>query len=241
MNDLELAREIADGAGKILLELRTSGLLKGKSLGQVGDHVANAFIIAALRENRPNDALLSEEEQDNEARLSAERVWIIDPLDGTREYSENRADWAVHIGLAVRGQPVIGAVALPSLGQVLLSQPRPLPPVAAKPRMVVSRSRPAPEAMMVAKALGAELLPMGSAGAKAMAVLQGEAEIYLHTGGQYEWDNCAPACVALAAGLHASRVDGSPLSYNHKNPYLPDLLICQKHFVPQVLAALRQN
>lgn len=241
MNDLELAGEIAKGAGKILLELRASGLLKGRSLGQVGDRVANAFIIAALRENRPNDALLSEEEQDNEARLSAERVWIIDPLDGTREYSEDRVDWAVHVGLAVRGQPVVGAVALPSLGQVLLSQARPLPPVSARPRMVVSRTRPAPEALVVAKALGAELLPMGSAGAKAMAVLQGEAEIYLHTGGQYEWDNCAPACVALAAGLHASRVDGSPLSYNHKNPYLPDLLICQKHFAPQILALLRQK
>lgn len=241
MNDLELARLIAEGAGKILLDARASGLFAGKALGRVGDHVANAFIIAALRENRPDDAILSEEEQDSEARLGAERVWIIDPLDGTREYGEDRADWAVHVGLAVRGQPVLGAVALPKLGQVMLSQPQSLPPVPTRPRMVVSRTRPAPEAMMVAQALGAELLPMGSAGAKAMAVLRGEAEIYLHTGGQYEWDNCAPASVALAAGFHASRADGTPLTYNHKNPYLPDLLICQKQFVPQVFAALAQG
>lgn len=238
MTDLALAQAIAEGAGKLLLELRASGLFAAKALGKAGDRVANSFIIEALRENRLDDAVLSEEEQDSMARLSAERVWIVDPLDGTREYSEGRADWAVHIALAIGGKPVVGAVALPSMGEVMLSQPQSLPPVAEKLRVLVSRTRPAKEALAVAQALDAALVPMGSAGAKAMAVLRGEADIYLHTGGQYEWDNCAPAAVALAAGLHATRADGSPLIYNNAAPYLPDLLICQKALAPKVLAIL---
>lgn len=236
--DLELAKAIAEGAGKILLDLRASGLFRAKALGKAGDCVANAFIIEALRENRPDDAILSEEEKDSAARLAAERVWIVDPLDGTREYGEGRTDWAVHIALAIGGKPVIGAVALPGVGQVLLSEPQTLPEIAPKLRVLVSRTRPAKEALAVAEALNAELVPMGSAGAKAMAVLRGEADIYLHTGGQYEWDNCAPAAVALAAGLHATRADGSPLAYNNADPYLPDLLICQKELAPRVLEAL---
>lgn len=241
MNDLELAGAIAEGAGRILLEMRAGGLFSGKALGRAGDRVANAFIMEALREYRPDDGVLSEEEQDDQARLSARRVWIIDPLDGTREYGEGRADWAVHVGLAIDGQPAIGAVALPGAGQLMLSQPQNLPKLATRPRLVVSRTRPAPEALQVAEALGAELVPMGSAGAKAMAVLRGEAEIYLHAGGQYEWDNCAPVAVALAAGLHASRVDGTALTYNNQAPYSPDVLICQKQLAPQVLARLRQS
>ncbi|MDE2318321.1 MAG: 3'(2'),5'-bisphosphate nucleotidase CysQ [Rhodospirillales bacterium] len=236
--DLELAKAIAEGAGKILLNLRASSLFSGKALGKAGDRVANAFIIEALRENRPDDAILSEEEKDSAARLSAERVWIVDPLDGTREYGEGREDWAVHIALSIGGKPVIGAVALPGVGQVFLSEPQALPPLPQKLRVLVSRTRPAKEALAVAEALNAELVPMGSAGAKAMAVLRGEADIYLHTGGQYEWDNCAPAAVALAAGLHATRADGSPLAYNNADPYLPDLLICQKELAPKVLAVL---
>ncbi len=238
MTDLELAKAIAEGAGKLLLDLRASGLFSGKALGKAGDRVANAFIMEALRENRPDDAILSEEEKDSAARLNAERVWIVDPLDGTREYGEGRADWAVHVALAIGGQPVAGVVALPGLGEVMLSEPQALPKVAQKLRVLVSRTRPAKEALAVAEALDAELVPMGSAGAKAMAVLRGEAEIYLHTGGQYEWDNCAPAAVALAAGLHATRANGTPLIYNNADPYLPDLLICQKELVPQVLAVL---
>lgn len=241
MNDLELAELIAESAGKILLDLRKTGLFEGKSLGKAGDCVANAFIMSALRENRPDDAILSEEEQDTETRLTNKRVWIIDPLDGTREYGESRGDWAVHIALAIDGQPKVGAVALPGLNQVMLSTHRDLPPTASKPRLLISRTRPAHEALVVAESLGAKLIPMGSAGAKAMAVVLGEAEIYLHTGGQYEWDNCAPAAVALAAGFHVSRVDGSPLVYNRENPYLPDLLICQKRYAPQVLELLQQN
>lgn len=238
--DLDLAKAIAEGAGKILLDLRASGLFQAKALGKAGDRVANAFIIEALRENRPDDAILSEEEKDSAARLAAERVWIVDPLDGTREYGEGRTDWAVHIALAIGGKPVIGAVALPGVGQVLLSEPQALPEIAPKLRVLVSRTRPAKEALAVAEALNAELVPMGSAGAKAMAVLRGEADIYLHTGGQYEWDNCAPAAVALAAGLHATRADGAPLAYNNADPYLPDLLICQKELAPRVLEALAE-
>jgi 3'(2'), 5'-bisphosphate nucleotidase len=240
MSDVELARHIADTAGRILVELQNSGLFDGKSLGKAGDRTANAFIMEALKTNRPDDAILSEEEQDNPERLQAKRVWIVDPLDGTREYGEKRTDWAVHIALAIDGDPSIGAVALPGFPLTLCTgQPPIVPPPAQKLRMLVSRTRPAAEAVAVAKALDAELVPMGSAGAKAMAVLRGEADIYLHTGGQYEWDNCAPAAVAIAAGLHASRADGTPLRYNNADTYLPDLLICRKAHASQVLAALR--
>jgi 3'(2'), 5'-bisphosphate nucleotidase len=240
VNDLEIAVAIAEGAGRLLLDLQSGGLFTGKALGQAGDRVANAFIIEALTAQRAGDAILSEEEKDNPARLAAERVWIVDPLDGTREYSEARTDWAVHVALSIAGAPVLGAVALPGLDLVLSSAPGfALPAAAARPRMLVSRTRPAAEALRVAEALGAELVPMGSAGAKAGAVLRGEAEIYLHSGGQYEWDNCAPAAVALAAGLHVSRLDGSPLAYNQRDPYLPDLLICRAELAPQILALLR--
>jgi 3'(2'), 5'-bisphosphate nucleotidase len=236
VTDLELARHIAETAGKILIELQTSGLFDGKSLGKAGDRVANAFIMEALHRQRPDDAVLSEEEQDKPARLAASRVWIVDPLDGTREYGEARTDWAVHVALAIDGAPVLGAVALPGLGLTLDSGPGfALPAPAAKRRMLVSRTRPAAEAVAVAAALDAELVPMGSAGAKAAAVLRGEADIYLHSGGQYEWDNCAPAAVALAASLHVSRLDGTKLTYNNANPYLPDLLICHREDAAEIL------
>lgn len=240
MTDAELACRIADQAGELLLTLQRSGLLEGSALGRAGDLTANAFIMEALRANRPDDAILSEEEANDIARCSVDRVWIVDPLDGTREYGEARTDWAVHIGLATKGRPAVGAVALPGLGVTLSSSaPSPLTPANMPPRMLVSRTRPASEAVAVAEALGAELVPMGSAGAKAMAVVRGEAEIYLHTGGQYEWDNCAPAAVAAAHGLHVTRADGSPLLYNRENPYLPDLLICRPELAPAVLEAYR--
>jgi 3'(2'), 5'-bisphosphate nucleotidase len=235
--DAELARRIAETAGQILLALRRGGLFEGKALGKAGDLVANAYITEALRSARPHDAVLSEEEAGDAARLSAQRVWIVDPLDGTREYGEERPDWAVHIGLAVGGEPLVGAVALPGLAQTLHTSSPPLAVAkpASPPRMVVSRTRPAAEALEVAQRLGAELMPMGSAGAKAMAVVLGQADIYLHSGGQYEWDSCAPVAVALAAGLHASRIDGSALRYNAENPYLPDLLICRRDLAATVL------
>lgn len=240
MNDSELAAHLADVAGRLLLEVRASGLLSLKALGKAGDQTANQFLCHALREQRPDDGLLSEEEKDNAERLSKSRVWIIDPVDGTREYGEERTDWAVHVALAVDGVPTIGAVALPGLGIVLRTdRPQPLPPAASKPRMLVSRTRPAAEAVAVADKIGADLVPMGSAGAKAMAVVRGEAEIYLHTGGQYEWDSCAPAAVAAAYGLHISRVDGSPLVYNQADVYMPDLLICRPEWAEPVLDLVR--
>ncbi|MDD3800017.1 MAG: 3'(2'),5'-bisphosphate nucleotidase CysQ [Novosphingobium sp.] len=236
MTDTELAAHLAGVAGQILLQVRASGMFEGKSLGKAGDQTANQFLVHALRQQRPDDGLLSEESKDTEERLGKSRVWIVDPVDGTREYGEERADWAVHVALAVDGKPEIGAVALPGLDLVLRSdRPAQLPPAGSPLRMVVSRTRPAAEAVSVAEAIGAELVPMGSAGAKAMAVIRGEADIYLHSGGQYEWDSCAPVAVAQAHGLHCSRIDGSPLVYNQADTYMPDLLICRKEHARMVL------
>ncbi len=242
MTDVELAAHLAHVAGQILLQVRDSGVFSGKALGKAGDQTANQFLVHALREQRPDDGLLSEESKDTEERLGKSRVWIIDPVDGTREYGEARADWAVHVGLAIDGVATVGAVALPGLdGGVVLrtDQPRSLPAAPARPRLVISRTRPAAEALAVAEALGGELLPMGSAGAKAMAIVLGDAEIYLHSGGQYEWDSCAPVAVAAAHGLHCSRIDGAPMVYNQPDTSLPDLLICRPEWAEPVLAHLR--
>ena len=237
MTDAELAAHLAKIAGNILIEVRDSGMFTGKALGKAGDQTANQFLVSALREQRPDDGLLSEESRDTDERLSKDRVWIVDPVDGTREYGEARTDWAVHVALCVNGRPETGAVALPGLGIVLRSDaPIALPALPQRPRMVVSRTRPAAEAVAISDTIGAELIGMGSAGAKSMAVVRGEAEIYLHTGGQYEWDSAAPAAVALAHGLHASRIDGSPLVYNNADTYMPDLLICRAEWAEQVLA-----
>jgi 3'(2'), 5'-bisphosphate nucleotidase len=243
VTDAELAAHLAHVAGRILLEVRSSGIFEGKALGKAGDQVANQFLVYALREQRPEDGLLSEESKDTFERLDKPRVWIVDPVDGTREYGEKRSDWAVHVGLAVDGVATVGAVGLPGLdgGMVLRSdQPVPLPEPGEKPRLVVSRTRPAAEAVAVAEAIGGELVEMGSAGAKAMAVVLGAADIYLHSGGQYEWDSCAPVAVATAHGLHCSRIDGSPLRYNNQDTYLPDLLICRPEWAERVLAELGQ-
>ncbi|BAK66917.1 putative phosphatase [Sphingobium sp. SYK-6] len=240
LSDAALAAQLAEVAGRLLLEVRASGLFEGKALGKAGDQTANAFLCHAIRAQRPDDGLLSEEAKDTPERLEKSRVWIIDPVDGTREYGEERTDWAVHVALAIDGQPVIGAVALPGLGEILRTdRPAPVPPPPETLRMLVSRTRPAAEAVTVASALGAQLVPMGSAGAKAMAVVRGEADIYLHSGGQYEWDSCAPAAVALAHGLHCSRIDGSPLIYNQRDVYLPDLLICRHEHAQSVLDLVR--
>ncbi|MES2290863.1 MAG: 3'(2'),5'-bisphosphate nucleotidase CysQ [Pseudomonadota bacterium] len=235
MTDAELAAAIAREAGALLLGVQKR--MSGKEAGAEGDRAANTLILERLAAARPHDAVLSEERKCDGSRVDVSRVWIVDPLDGTREFSEGRDDWAVHIALAVDGVATIGAVALPALNLVLASDPAPaLPAAADPPRMLVSRSRPAAEALAVAEHLGAALVPMGSAGAKAMAVVRGEAEIYLHSGGQYEWDNCAPVAVAQAAGLHCSRIDGSPLVYNNADPYLPDLLICRPELAATILS-----
>lgn len=241
MNDAALAAHLAEIAGKLLLQVRASQVFTAKALGKAGDATANQFLVHAIREARPEDGVLSEEMKDDRTRLSQDRVWIIDPVDGTREYGEGRADWAVHVAVAIDGVAKIGAVALPGANVVMRSdQPSPLPSAGTPLRMVVSRTRPAKEAVAIAEKLGAELVPMGSSGAKAMAILRGEADIYLHSGGQYEWDSAAPVAVALAHGLHCSRIDGSPLIYNNKDVYMPDLLIGRKDHAQAVLSLLRE-
>lgn len=243
MTDEELAAHLAEEAGRLLIAQRTSSLLEGSALGHVADQVANAFILTGLSEWRPGDAVLSEESPDDPARLGASRVWIIDPLDGTREYSEGRPDWAVHVALAVDGAPKLGAVAVPARRQVFRSDRVETPADAkrARPVMLVSRTRPPAEAQEIAFMLGAELVQLGSAGVKAMAVVAGEADIYYHAGGQHEWDNCAPAAVALAAGLHASRLDGSALAYNRADTSIPDLVIARPEFAERILGFCRQR
>jgi len=243
--DHELAARAATEAGHLLLEVR--GHMEGQGawpedVGDAGDRQAHLLLVEIFKRERPDDALLSEEGRDDLARLDVERVWIVDPLDGTREFSERgRSDWAVHVALAIDGTAVAGAVALPARGLTLATEPAPVlpPPWEGAPRLVVSRSRPPHQAMAIRHALDGVLVPLGSAGAKAMAVVLGEADIYAHAGGQYEWDNAAPAAVAAAAGLHVSRLDGSPLIYNRRDPWLPDLLICRKELADPVLRALR--
>jgi len=240
VSDVDLARSVAQEAGALLLAIRARGGAQGKALGDAGDAEANALILDRLRAARPDDFILSEESLDDRARCAAERVWIVDPLDGTRDYAEGLDDWAVHIGLAVAGRPAVGAVAVPATGRVYTTAEACSRQIVcgAPPRMVVSRTRATDMVERVGVALATTRVGMGSAGVKAMAVVDGRADIYLHDGGQYEWDNCAPAAVALAAGLHASRIDGSPLVYNCENPLLPDLLICRPELADQVLAAV---
>lgn len=238
--DAEVARSVALDAAALLRRLCAAGNCADGDLKRRGDAEANTLILERLRTARPGDFILSEEAADDRSRCAASRVWVVDPLDGTREFGERREDWAVHIGLAVDGVPVAGAVALPATHQIFVTDDAPptFPPLPARPRMVVSRTRAHELVQRVAETLGAELVPMGSAGAKAMAVVEGRAEIYLHAGGQYEWDNCAPVAVAQAAGLHASRIDGSPLVYNCADPLLPDVLICRPEYAEAVLAAV---
>jgi 3'(2'), 5'-bisphosphate nucleotidase len=243
-DDHQLAGRLATEAGTLLLGLRSRMADAGddqRSIKDAGDLASHEWLVAELAIHRPLDAVLSEEGRDDLARLDSSRVWIVDPLDGTREFGEGRDDWAVHVALAVDGVPAAGAVALPGLGVTLVTRPAPVVP--ARPddtpaRVVVSRSRPPIQAIAVNDALGGVLVPMGSAGAKAMAVVRGEVDVYVHGGGQYEWDNCAPAAVALAAGLHVSRFDGSPLRYNNADPYLPDLVVCRPDLAEQVLEAV---
>jgi 3'(2'), 5'-bisphosphate nucleotidase len=237
------AARLAEEAGRLLLEIRTR-IGAGESAALVkreGDLRSHDLLLARLNEAHPGDAGLSEDGEVDFARLDATRVWIIDPLDGTREFGEPpRTDWAVHVALVIDGDVAAGAVALPARGLVLSTDdpPQLTVPRAAPPRVVVSRTRPPASAQQLVSALDAELVPMGSAGAKAMAVVLGEAEIYAHSGGQYEWDSAAPVAVAARAGLHVSRLDGAPLRYNRRDAWLPDLLICRPELAQPVLRAL---
>lgn len=245
-DDARLAAVLAQEAGVRLVAVRDGAAesgLEGKALKDAGDAASQAYLAAALTEARPDDAVLSEEAADSEARLSASRVWIIDPLDGTREFSEHRHDWAVHVALWVDGDLAHGAVALPGRDVTLTSDdpldlpPRPDPdgPI----RVAVSRSRPPEVVNYLAETLGVELVPMGSAGYKCSAVALGEVDAYVHAGGQYEWDSAAPVVVARASGVATTRLDGSPLVYNRPDPSLPDLVISRPEFADDILAACR--
>ena len=239
MSDHELAARLATEAGNLLLRVRDElADASEKERKDAGDKRSHDFLMQALAAERPDDAVLSEEGVDNPARLSAHRVWIVDPLDGTREFSESgREDWAVHVALWQDGELVAGAVALPAQGVTLATPTVAAPPPApSAPRIVVSRTRPPALALDVRHALGGTLVEMGSAGAKVAAVVQGKADVYVHAGGQYEWDSAAPVAVARAAGLFTSRLDGSPLRYNQPDPKLPDLIVCREELADAVLA-----
>src|SRR4051794_5299895 len=245
LSDDAVAADVATRAGELLLDLRANVGATAHdwwSLRDEGDWSAHRFIVEALHDLRPDDKVLSEEGIEDRSRLGAHRVWIVDPLDGTREFGEpGRADWAVHVALVDGdGHPLAGAVALPAMGITLATDPAPPepPPHEGPLRVVVSRSRPPAVALRIAETLGADLVAMGSAGAKAMAVVLGEVDVYAHAGGQYEWDNCAPVAVARAAGLHASRIDGRPLVYNQSDPWLPDVLICRPELAATAIAAV---
>jgi 3'(2'), 5'-bisphosphate nucleotidase len=244
MTDAELASHLAIEAGIRLVELRerlTAERAPQWKIKDAGDVLSHDYLMEALSEYRPNDAVLSEEGAEDPRRRSAERVWIVDPLDGTNEYSEyGRHDWAVHIALWERGDLTAGAVSLPALQAVFATDPAPeLPaPTRTRPRMITSRTRAPYAAMLVAEALNADAVRLGSAGAKTMAVILGEADIYIHDGGMYQWDSAAPAVVAAASGLHVSRVSGAPLVYNDPDPWLPDLLVCRPEWKEPVLNAL---
>ncbi|WP_431711844.1 3'(2'),5'-bisphosphate nucleotidase CysQ [Glutamicibacter uratoxydans] len=245
MGDLEYARAFAQGAGQRLLELRVAAQARGvtgKELKDAGDSAAQKYLSEQLRQHYPDDAVLSEESEDTKERLHSSRVWIIDPLDGTREYSEYRGDWAVHVALWECGKLVTGAVALPGLGVVLGTDAviERQPTAKGSPiRVAVSRSRPPALIHELAQQLDLDLIPMGSAGYKVCAVVRGEVDAYIHAGGQYEWDSAAPVAVAAGMGLHTSRIDGSVLRYNQENPYLPDLLVCRPELKDRLLEAIR--
>jgi 3'(2'), 5'-bisphosphate nucleotidase len=240
-NDQLLARQLADEAGRRLLRLRVTAEDPAR-LRAAGDRLSHEFLMAELARARPRDAVLSEEGFDDHERLSARRVWIVDPLDGTREFGEaGRSDWAVHVALWSDGQLTAGAVALPAQNVVLSTAtppPGPPDPPATPLRLLVSRSRPPDFVRVMADDLGADLIGMGSAGAKAASVIMGEADGYVHSGGQYEWDSAAPVAVALAAGLHASRIDGSTIRYNQADPSVPDILICPIALADLLLSAI---
>ncbi len=242
--DAELATRLAIEAGQLLVEVRANLTERGAAAWQLmdsGDLASHRFIVDELALCRPDDAVLSEEGLEDPRRFTADRVWIVDPLDGTNEYGERgRTDWAVHIALWSSAGFVAGAVSLPALNLVFATDPAPtlVAPTRDRPRLITSRNRNPYAAVIVANALAADAVRLGSAGAKAMAVVLGDADIYVHDGGMYQWDSAAPAAVALAAGLHVSRIDGSPMVFNARDPWLPDLLICRREYADAVLRAL---
>lgn len=247
-DDHALAAWLATVAGERLLRVRAEGLdgrrLEGKELKDAGDRAAQSVLARLLAEHRPDDSVLSEEAADDAARLEARRVWIIDPLDGTREFSEPpRDDWAVHVALWEDGDLTAGAVAQPALGETFNTAQPPVVPTSTspRPRIAVSRTRPPAFVQALAEEMGAELVPMGSAGVKVLSVARDVSDAYVHAGGQYQWDNAAPVAVARAAGLHCSRVDGSPLVYNGADTSLPDLIVCRPELAEQIVDFVRRH
>jgi 3'(2'), 5'-bisphosphate nucleotidase len=241
-DDHLLARWTATMAGQALTDLRTQGL-EGRALKDAGDRAAHELLMRLLGEHRPDDAVLSEEGKDDKSRLSASRVWIVDPLDGTREYSEPpRDDWAVHVALWQDGDLVAGAVAQPGLDTTFHTGEPPVVPAssAPRPRIAVSRTRPPAFVEALAQEIGADLVPMGSAGAKVISVVRDVTDAYVHAGGQYEWDSAAPVAVARAAGLHTSRADGAVLAYNQEDVLLPDLLVCRPELADRITDFVRR-
>ncbi|MBB3041953.1 3'(2'),5'-bisphosphate nucleotidase CysQ [Nocardioides sp. LMS-CY] len=242
-DDHVLATWLATTAGERLLQVRGEGL-EGRELKDAGDRAAHELLMQLLAEHRPGDSVLSEEGKDDKARLSSERVWIVDPLDGTREFSEvPRDDWAVHVALWQDGDLVAGAVAQPALGETFNTGTPPVvpPSTAERPRIAVSRSRPPEFVHALAKEIDAELVPMGSAGVKVISVARDLTDAYVHAGGQYEWDSAAPVAVARAAGLFTSRIDGSPLEYNQDDVYLPDLIVCRPELAERIVAFVKEH
>ena len=237
LNDATLAQRLAQGTGEILKGVRNVGLLRGTELGKAGDALAQDWIARSLIQHRPNDAMLSEEAEDDLSRLDNSRVWIIDPLDGTREYAGGRQDWAVHIALVENGKIIEAAVGMPDLGHVFSSSEVRAVEGARTNRLVISQNTTPAIAEFIAEDLGMELVTMGSCGAKAVSVILGDNDVYVHAGGQYEWDNAAPVGIAQAAGLHTSRLDGTDLCYNCESPYLPDLVISRPDMADEILSS----
>lgn len=243
-DDAQLATRLAIEAGELLVRIRADLLSQNAPpwhLMDAGDLASHHYLVDQLQLHRPDDAVLSEEGIEDPRRFTTDRVWIVDPLDGTNEFGEiGRSDWAVHVALWASGRFVAGAVSLPALNLVFATDPAPVLPTQQRerPRLITSRNRNPHASVIVANALEADAVRLGSAGAKAMAVVLGEADIYVHNGGMYQWDSAAPAAVALAAGLHVSRIDGSPMVFNARDPWLPDLLICRQEYAAPVLSAL---
>jgi hypothetical protein len=234
-DDATLTQRLAQGTGEILKGVRNVGALQGRALGEAGDDLAQNWIARVLEQHRPDDGFLSEEAADNPERLGKDRVWIIDPLDGTKEFATGRQDWAVHIALVENGTPTHAAVGLPDLGVVFHSSDARAVSGPYSKRIVVSHNRAPAVSHHIAEKLGFTTNPLGSAGAKAMHVLLGDYDAYIHAGGQYEWDSAAPVGVCMAAGLHCSRLDGTPLTYNNKDTYMPDILICRPELAEEIL------
>ncbi|HKI41853.1 MAG: inositol monophosphatase family protein [Mycobacterium sp.] len=257
MTDAALAADLAADAGELLLKVREEmGFGHPWALGDAGDSLANALILRRLRAKRPGDAVLSEEAYDDLVRLKHDRVWIIDPLDGTREFSTpGRDDWAVHIALWQRptGGPTDNrreitdaAVSLPARGNTVyrsdtVTADAARVGISSPIRIAVSATRPPAVLYRIRQTLPIQPVGIGSAGAKAMAMIDGDVDAYVHAGGQWEWDSAAPAGVVMAAGMHASRLDGSPLRYNQLDPYLPDFVMCRAELAPILLDAIRRE